>query len=403
MINNIEKSLYIFFLICSNFFLLKKTIINKLLSLLNNKIKKKRANRSIVYYKFDNTNDKKDPLVEKIFENILNELYKKNLYTKKDLGNNLKKSWVNVNDKFYKAEQVVKVIKKNIINKRNFFANPIYNKKLKILKRDGIVRLDNFNLSEKETSEIVNSFKKIKGYPSHVPWQSQSKKIPFSEMKKTAFGTYDLQDIVTNQNKKLIKILFNQDVLLLVEKYFGCAPTLCSINTYWNFSHKEKIGPKFFHRDVDDYKQVNIFCILTKTKKLDGSYSHILNTNNPTKINDYLIKNKKNKFGLTAKDIFDLPINGYGFDNFYQNIFKDKIKNYYGASGQIIIADGYCLHKANLTFNDRLMFWGSFSLIKTATQMAQKPLQEKIKHSNVKNFFKNDLRNKYIFRHFIQF
>ena len=338
-----------------------------------------------------------DNVVFNFYKKINEEINLKSLYPKKSLGNNIQKSWSNIDDKNYKSNEISKIIKKHITSSYNF-DDLKFSTYFKELNNDGVTELNSLNLNQEEIDNILGSLKNKLLYPCHVPWQSPSKKIKFDALRNSNFGTYDLEVIFSF--KKLIQILFNKNVIKIIEDYFECVPTLCSVNLYWNLPEKKSIGPKFFHRDVDDYKIVNVFCILSETEKNNGSYTHIIGTHTKPTL-DKIIKN--NNLEINSNDIFNLPMNGYGFENIYNNLFKDNMKTYYGKPGKILIADGFGLHKADQSITGRLMFWGTYSLTKTSCKVAQKPLQQKIPYENVKNYLDNNIVNKYIARHLIEF
>ena len=393
-----KKILKFFFLLkikIINYIILRTTIVKKIKQIL--KISKKKY-----FYECEASNIYSNE-IDSIIKNIDQDLKKNNLKKKNFLGTNIYNNfWKNYHDKTLKGNKICDIINKNFDHNINNLKN--YNENATIIKNNGIVELQNCNLDDNYVNNIHDQLLDIDAYDSHVPWQSTKNKIKLDKIKanNSNFASYDL-DIIF-KFEKLVKSVFNQEIISIIQSYFNCIPTIASLNLYWNFAIEKKLGPRFFHRDVDDFKIINFFIILSDTDEKYGSYSHILKSHDYELTQNILKENPTaQKYNINANDIFSLPINGYGFNNFYENIFKNHITSYYGKKGKALMADGYGLHKAVMPKKNRLMFWATFSLTKNSQEISNNLLQKKIKYSNIKNYLDDNILNRYIGRNLINF
>ena len=107
---------------------------------------------------------------------------------------------------------------------------------------------------------------------------------------------------------------------------------------------------------------------------------------------------------LIAEDLFVLPLKGFGFDRLYEHLFEKHVCQVFGPAGTIRCADGYGLHRAIPPKScDRLLFWMTFSLTRSATETAKVPHQKRTAYSKVRNYIKNTDTNRYVLRDVINF
>ncbi len=360
-----------------------KFFFDKLMLIIKSKFVRKK-----IFYEYEDV-----PQYDQDTKNIVNkinfktiEYYKKFSESKNDINQWLK----NKNLIISKINEVLVNREKNDITVDSLLKYGIQNFEKKIL---NII----------DTQEIIENFKNLKVYPAHVPIFSLKKKESISIIKKISpFGTYDQIDIL--KDKKLLSFITNKEILDHAIKFFGCIPTLANINLYWSFIFNKRTGPQNYHRDIDDYKVLNVFMNLTETSKNNGSYEHIQFSH------DYdFIKSNLNNIDELKEDLsnfFNINYNGYGNDIFLKNkYFKDKIKEIYGVPGSINLADGFGLHRAvPPTINDRLVLWMTFGIKQTSHERTKNKYQKRIKFKDVKlKTFEKNLINKYVYRHLIDF
>ncbi len=274
---------------------------------------------------------------------------------------------------------------------------------IKELVNQGVQNFNKKIIGTNDIDIIIKKFRDLKVYPAHVPIFSIKKKDTINNIKKISpFGSYDQIDILSDEN--LFKFITNREILEYSIKYFGCVPTLANINLYWSFVTNKRSGPQNYHRDIDDYKILNVFMNLTETSFNNGSYEHVKFSH------DYnFLNNELNQSSLIKRDIknfFNINYNGYGSDIYLNDeFFKDKVEQIYGSKGSINFADGFGLHRAvTPTKNDRLILWMTFGLRQTNHENTSNKYQRRIKSENItlKEFDKN-LINKYVYRHLIDF
>ena len=392
-LKKIFKILILKYFVIRNIYNLRKTIFNKII----NQFRKKK-----VFYNINKSN-KIDKSTNDILLKIKQDLVAKNLFHEKKISPNVYNIfWNNFDERKKKGDEISKIINTHI-NKEIFF-NKTKIDLLNKISNDGFVEIPSLNLEKNIAENIENELHKFKVYPSHTPWQANSDLVDLNEikMKKNLFASYDIKEIF--KFPEFIKVIFNENLLSLISSYFNCVPTLCSVNLYWNFNNKTNLGPRFFHRDVDDYKIMNFFWIMTDTQKNNGDYVHIKHTHSKEQLRNIMQKNDfANKIFLTEDNIFELPLNGYGYSNLYNNLFKDYFSHCYGDRGKAILADGYGLHKANNPENGRLIFWATYSLTNSSAEIAGKDLQEKINYNQISKYVPNSIINRYVGRNLINF
>ena len=236
---------------------------------------------------------------------------------------------------------------------------------------------EDFSLYKKSES-IINYFKNVTGYDSHVPIYAQ-KKVKFSEDGNTTSNGYISFDTETVLNCPQIK-----DTLLKIAKnksiagYLRCKPKLYSCNTFWTFKKDEKLLTHSWHRDLDDFKFLSVFIFWTKTdedygyiKFIEGSHNHSKHEKLLNSFKEDWLKMSSNKtyINFPSNEIRDkfyrlnkgVP-NGYGFNDLYEKIFKNKIVKFYGKPGNYIICDTFGLHSGSPVQSPRLVTWFRFGL-----------------------------------------
>jgi hypothetical protein len=231
--------------------------------------------------------------------------------------------------------------------------------------------------------------------------------------RKGAFGSYDLATILKAPG--ISQILADPAVIGLIGGYFGCLPTVSSVNLFWSFTSgdgKPK-GPQLFHRDVDDFKTCTLFINLTDTSQDEGAHCYIEKSHTYAHLKK-IFDDKKNDTlpadlnpfdrRLLPEDFFQLPLNGYGFDKLYAHFFTPQMKYLYGARGTVIVTDNYGIHRGIPPLQkDRLILWVSYALTATHTQSAKVRLQKRAAYSNVLDQIQDNPTNRYVLRNMVNF
>jgi len=285
---------------------------------------------------------------------------------------------------------------------------------LNSIKDVGYGRLEHKNLSQQQVDSIVSYLNEQKVYPSHVAHFSvekpQTKEII---KKKSSFGSYDMETIISAPY--VAEMLSDPEAISLIADYFGCLPTISSVNLFWAFGNSDgkSRGPQRFHRDVDDYKTCTMFINMTDTKEDEGAHCYIEKTHTlerlktifPESRNDDLLEDlNPYKRRIIAEDLFQLPLNGYSFDKLYQHFFKEHMVNLFGQRGMVLITDNYGIHRGVPSKNsDRLILWVSFALTATHTQSAEVKPQKRIAYAKIKGRIEDNRINRYVLRNVVDF
>lgn len=347
-----------------------------------------------------------DPEVEKILVQMRQAI------PDQERGDNEKfnKNWKNI---FEREETAVRVSGSidHIIHKENIRPLPTA---LSSIKDIGYTRLPNKNLSREKVDKIVEYLNQQKVYPSHIAHfaiqKPQAKEII---KKQSSFGSYDMQTIL--KAPFMAQILSDQEVIDTITSYFGCLPTVASVNLFWAFPSADgkAQGPQRFHRDIDDHKTCTMFINLTDTAEDEGAHcytekTHTYNTlkeifqdscNNdlPEDLNPY-------KRRMLPEDFFQLPLNGYSFDKIYTHFFGKNMVNLCGPRGTVLITDNYGIHRGiPARQHDRLILWVSYALSVTHTTSAAVKLQKRAAYSEIKESIENNIVNRYVLRNLIDF
>ncbi len=354
-------------------------------------------------------NPKYDKNTTSILKNIYKDLniinHNASWNSFKERENNFKKSKKIIN-------KYTKKIKKNLINQKTVRSE---------LNNDGFLKLGKkINISK--CKNIIKNLKNKKVYNAHHVLFSTSKKEDFYTIKQKYINAcYDYKDIFSIPD--LTKIIINEENIKKIYNYFGCVPTVNTILLSWTFDKfNYDYGTQIFHRDVDDYRQCNLFTILTDTKDGNGGHEVYKRTQNFKYVKKvfenkkYL--SKKYKF-LNPSLFFNMPIGkttGYGNNEIYSDYFnQDKVK-LCGAPGSSFLTDAYALHRGvPPKKRARLMLWTSYTLLSEASSSYRNFLAMQKKSTNSKRILKrvkyNCISNvvkitdliKYSFRNIIDF
>ncbi len=347
-----------------------------------------------------------DPETQKILEVLRGAI------PDRERGDNpaFSKDWKNVYDREATAATIAQHIAQSI-DSRSLDTNT---STLSSLREFGFTRCDQKKLPAGQVADILSYLEWQNVYPSHVAHFALDKPRSKDIIKKNQpFGSYDLQ--TTLRAPHVTSLLADPQVLGLIAGYFGCLPTIASVNLFWSFLSRDgkSRGPQRFHRDVDDYKTCTLFMNLTDTSESEGSHcyvkkSHVIerlreifrddrNDSLPTDLNPF---HKR----LTPEDFFQLSLNGYTYDKLYEHFFKDQFTYLYGERGSVVVTDNFGIHRGVPDRRgDRLVLWVSFALTATHAQSASVKLEKRLAYSDLKGEIANNSVNRYVLRNIIDF
>jgi hypothetical protein len=304
------------------------------------------------------------------------------------------------------------------------------NTHVKNLRSRGWSKVDEKALTLDQVSSIHDYLIGKPVYPSHAAHWSSRAPSNREDVKKNGslYGSYDISTIL--QTPGLAKLIADHQVLMTISDYFGCVPTISSINLFWSFhQHHKKPGlTQQFHRDVDDYRSSNFFCLVTDTSDDDGAYLHIEKTHSYEAISEIFDSSLNQTLDpninptdrdLRPEDFFRLPYSyphGHGYDLLYEHFFSRHVKCFSGGAGMTMLTDGHGLHKGTspaVSGGDRLLFWSTYTLTNDAIKSAATnhyPLLQlklspwkRIPYSAVSAEFGDDEVTRYVMRNIVRF
>lgn len=321
------------------------------------------------------------------------------------------KNWKSIHEREEIAQRVGSRIK-NIIGEVKIDADDAA---LNSIQNVGYAVLGSQKLSTSAVDELVAFLDQQKVYPAHVAHFATQKPGTKDEVKQKGepFGSYDVATILKAPH--MAKILSDKNVTGMIAKYFGCLPTISSVNLFWSFvsTDGKPKGPQRFHRDVDDAKTCTMFINLTDTLPDEGAHCYVEKSStyerlkgifNDSKNDDLPSDLNPSQKRLGPEDFFTLPLNGYSFDKLYNHFFSANMVNLYGERGTVIVTDNYGIHRGvPPKQKDRLILWVSYALTSTHTQSAEVKLQKRVPYSQVKDRIENNKINRYVLRNIVNF
>ena len=239
------------------------------------------------------------------------------------------------------------------------------------LRRDGIIRLGQV-LSKEQCAGIVAAAKQMPCYAGHVPAQSDRIARPVEEVKKISpYASYKISDAIKIPD--FLQLAASPELLGLADQYFGCAPTIYSVNLFWTFQGLSKpASTHIWHRDIDDFNFLALFVYLTDVDEQGGKFQFIKKSHTLPTCRDYLQSAfpelaDPSRAQQRAETFFPPLYEEHGPEHM-ANIERDlgpEIEDFIGPAGTVFLADTYGLHRGSIPFTqDRLVCWIRFGLVR---------------------------------------
>ncbi len=319
------------------------------------------------------------------------------------------KNWKNIAEREEKARRVSAIIKRTTgdIRLEGDGAS------LSSIREVGYARFKNKKMNVDIVDKIIGYLDQQKVYPSHVAHFTLEKPQEKEAVrKKSPFGSYDVETIL--KAPFMAQILSDNQVVGTITDYFGCLPTIASVNLFWAFTSNDgkSRGPQRFHRDIDDHKTCTMFINLTDTKEDEGAHCYIQKTHTLETLKQVFNERKNDDLPealnpwqrrVAPEDFFSLPLNGYSFDNLYNHFFQEHVVNLCGERGTVLVTDNYGIHRGMPSRqHDRLILWVSYALTATHTQSAEVKLIKRAPYSALKDI-ENNKTNRYVLRNVVDF
>ena len=175
----------------------------------------------------------------------------------------------------------------------------------------------------------------------------------------------DYQQDVISRCPWFYKIVYDENLIRLVEAYLGALPTLSVFTAWWSFSSGvESVGSQLYHHDRADFRSVKLFVYLTDVGPNNGPHVYVKGTHETRVL-----------YKMIAPRLGDDPIASQKFwrwmevhrktDKDVEAIFTELgIKRHVGVKGTSFLEDTRGLHKGQLpTESRRLVFQLCYSLL----------------------------------------
>lgn len=312
-------------------------------------------------------------------------------------------------------------IVKNAINQNdniNFENNYEIQGDLDELENNGITNIKFLDFNKDKIKNFLSKVDKLERYKGHTIHHSVGKPIEKSEMKENSFYCLETNKIM--QCEEVQDLLNNVRLKNFIYQYFGCLPTLNSLNVYVTTKSSEEKGVQMYHRDNEDFKNLNIFFLLQDTNKNDGGHGFIKGSHSPKALKKIINNEKFDQIKKIAKmnydlnfnsidDLCNMPKDGYGYEKIYEFMRENEI-DVHGNAGKIFAENNFGLHKSIKNTSDRIIFWLSFSLTSVGVtrycithNIFRKFIPKRINYSDIKNKIDNNFFEKYVYRYYINF
>jgi len=152
--------------------------------------------------------------------------------------------------------------------------------------------------------------------------------------------------------------LASRDRLLdLAQGYFGCTPTLYSINAFWSFPNRQPHPySQVFHRDWEDYRSLVVFTQLTPVEDPEEGAHYYVEASHEVSRFEAMLRAKS-----IDADIETLSARGEAIAPLAMKLFEHSARRFDGPAGRSFCGDGYGLHRAVVPRSrPRLLLWMRF-------------------------------------------
>lgn len=184
--------------------------------------------------------------------------------------------------------------------------------------------------------------------------------------KDFAFGCYTGEEIFSAP--RLVELFTSDVVLDAVESFLGAWPMIFSVNAFWSFPQgaASRYGQEF-HRDKSHPRFCVLFLYLTDTDVGNGPHQYFRGTHDPERL--------EGLSGDEARRLFDLPNDGYGLSDEYQEALSPYLETVVGKAGTAFLTDSYGLHRGQAPMTRRrLLAWARYSVFTSPPNISRLPV-----------------------------
>jgi hypothetical protein len=213
------------------------------------------------------------------------------------------------------------------------------------------------------------------------------------------YACYDYLDLWSSPH--IIELAAHDKVLDVAQGYFGCLPTLYSINAFWSFPRRQPHPySQVFHRDWEDYRSMVAFTLLTPVERPEeGAHYYVETSHEVAKFEETL------RAGGIASDITArLSERGEEIAPLAMKLFEHTARRFDGPAGKSFCIDGYGLHRALVPQSrPRLLLWMRFgNFFNEAAYKRPQLAGDRAVAQSVLRRIPDTPRHQYIFRYLIE-
>jgi hypothetical protein len=309
-------------------------------------------------------------------------------------------AWIPYTRRADAAARVAAIVNQHL-SKLNIVKSKYYDdfciKNLRTLEPVGLVPMGRL-LSTEKAAETAAYFANLPCYGAHVAAKSDGiARNPNGAAREFPFGSYLLDDIVRAPH--ILELANRPEILSVAEAYFGCVPTLYSMNAWWSFPQNdgaERIT-QMFHRDLDDFKFLALFVYLTDVDETNGPHQYVHGSHHPETIRHWLIEG-----GCATAEADELVAelfkgSGYNGRDLYPQYLSGRIVTINGPAGAAFLADPYGLHRGIAPARaPRLVCWIRYGLFENAASHEDRV--SPVSRASVAGRLPNDPKSDYVNR-----
>jgi hypothetical protein len=247
---------------------------------------------------------------------------------------------------------IAKIITAQYIRCRPRSADPdLARRRAETLRREGIVKLGTL-LSPTQMAEVQDYLFRRPVFNGHIP-TSAKHRVLRRYLGHTAeqfpLGCYPAGDIAMAPH--LLEMIFHPDILDAATAYFGCAPTLTWLQTWWNFVGQGKYvhGQNNYHRDENDLRMFWVYMYVTDVTEGCGPHAMIRRSADFQLLRETLDKARRDpriaeRLGNLTFEDFCGPAHGLP-DALKEELFPGLKELLTGPAGTVFITRGSDFHK----------------------------------------------------------
>lgn len=212
------------------------------------------------------------------------------------------------------------------------------------------------------------------------------------------YACYDYLDLWSSPH--IMELATSEKFLDVAQGYFGCTPTLYSINAFWSIPKRQPHPySQVFHRDWEDYRSLVAFTLLTPVETPEeGAHYYVESSHEVARFKESLRLN-----GIAA-DVDALSERGENIAPLAMKLFEHRSRRFEGLAGQSFCIDGYGLHRAVVPRSrPRLLLWMRFGhFFNEVAYKLPRLGNDRAAAQRVLQRIPNTPRHQYIFRYLIQ-